>query len=222
MKKYLSFCLLIVTTTIYSQFNDYVPQNPVNEMRDVGVSKQRIYDSRKDWIQNRVTNLVRIIDRLITKEDFPNENINFHKAFLVEKIKSYNSTIGYIDFADNYQYSIIQKDYKNIENYCFRYYDELMLKVESKIGYIGIKIEQTDGFIKINEVIFGSSAWKSNQLEINDRIVKVGQGNESLINIDGMTVDDVRELIIGKKGTFVRLTIQKKDYSYRTIAIMRE
>jgi hypothetical protein len=132
MKKNILFGLLFVTACGYSQFNEYVPQNPVNAMRDVGVYKQRLYDTRKDWIQNRVTGVVRIINRLITTEDFPNENINFHRAFLIEKITNYNNTIGYVDFADNYQFSIIQENYNNIENYCFKYYDQLMSKIDSQ------------------------------------------------------------------------------------------
>ena len=126
MKKIILFGLFFLTTNGYSQFNKYVPQKPVNAMRDIGLYNQRKYDARKDWIQNRVNTLVGIIKILITIESVPDQNISYHRNFLVKKITEYNNTIGYIDFADDYQFSIIQKNYDNIENYYYEYYKQLI------------------------------------------------------------------------------------------------
>jgi hypothetical protein len=222
MKKIILFGLFFLTNYGYSQFNKYVPQNPVNSMRDVGLYNQRKYDVRKDWIQKKVTNLVGIIDHLITIESFPNENISYHRNFLVQKIIAYNKTIGNADFADDYQFSIIQKNYNNIENYYFEYFNYLISQKDLQIGKIGIVIKKVNGDAQISEIIYGGSVWKSNQIEVGDKIVKVAQGDNSLINVDGMTIDDVTELVTGSKGTIVRLTVQRKDFTYKTISVTRE
>jgi C-terminal processing protease CtpA/Prc len=222
MKKIILFGLFFLTSSGYSQYNKYVPQNPINSMRNVGIDKQKKYDVRKDWIQKRVNNLVGIIDNLITMESFPNENISHHRNFLVEKITEYNTSIGYADFADDYQFSLIQKNYNNLEDYYYKYFNYLISKKDSQIGKIGIVMDKVNGQIQISEIIYGGSIWKSNQLEVGDKIVKVAQGDNSLINVDGMTIDDVRELVIGSKGTIVRLTVQRKDFTYKTISVIRE
>lgn len=223
MKKIFTiFTFFLAISFSYSQFNQYVPQNPVNAMRDVGIYKQRVYDSRKEWIQSRIYELIGIINNLITKEKFPTEDVSYHQNFLRDKVVNYNKSIGNIDFADDYQFKNIQNNYDDFEDYFYKYYNWLVSKAESQIGKVGIRMGKYNGYIQIDEIIYGGSAWKSKQFEVNDKIIKVAQGDNSLINVEGMTVNDVRELITGTKGTIVRLTIQKMDSSYRTITLIRE
>ena len=83
-------------------------------------------------------------------------------------------------------------------------------------------MEKVDNYVQITEIIYGGAVWKSNQFEVGDKIIKVAQGENSLINVDGMSSSDVRELITGTKGTMVRLTILKRDFTYKTISLYRE
>ena len=46
-----------ISSSVYSQFNSYVPQNPVRAMRDVGIYKQRLYEERSNWIQQKIYSL---------------------------------------------------------------------------------------------------------------------------------------------------------------------
>lgn len=222
MKRFIISIFLLFSIGSYSQFNQYVPQLPTNAMVNVGIYKQRIYDQRKDWIQGRVNNLIGIIKSLITENNFPNEDINYHRNIMVGKISNYTKTIGYTDFSDDYEFQIIQENFNNIENYYYKYYNQLNEQKASEVGKIGIRMEKVDSYVQITEIIYGGAVWKSNQFEVGDKIIKVAQGENSLINVDGMSSSDVRELITGTKGTMVRLTILKRDFTYKTISLYRE
>src|SRR5690606_31883726 len=55
-----------------------------------------------------------------------------------------------------------------------------------------------------------------------DAIQKVAQGPGEPVLIEGMRIDDAIQLIRGKKGTEVRLTVKKLDGSTKVIPIIRD
>jgi carboxyl-terminal processing protease len=59
-------------------------------------------------------------------------------------------------------------------------------------------------------------------MEDNDIILKVAQKGQPAVDIAGMRVDDVVQLVRGKKGTTVILTVKKKDNSITEIEIVRD
>lgn len=73
---------------------------------------------------------------------------------------------------------------------------------------IGARL-QTDGdYTKVNEILPGGPAEKSNLIHPNDRIIGVAQGAEGeMVDVVGWRIDDVVKLIKGPKGTLVRLQI---------------
>jgi carboxyl-terminal processing protease len=70
--------------------------------------------------------------------------------------------------------------------------------------------------------VVGGPAWKTKKLEDNDIILKVAQQGQAAVDIAGMRVDDVVQLVRGKKGTTVILTVRKKDNSVIDISIERD
>ncbi|MFL5743734.1 MAG: S41 family peptidase [Niastella sp.] len=83
--------------------------------------------------------------------------------------------------------------------------------------------EDEEGHVIIASLDAGGPAWKSNVLAINDQIVKVGQGNEdTLTEVEGMSVKEVARLIRGEKGTVVKLYCRKGDGSIIDVALVRE
>jgi carboxyl-terminal processing protease len=86
---------------------------------------------------------------------------------------------------------------------------------------IGALLGESDGFIKVFDVIPGSPAWIQNILKVEDIILKVGQGDEEPVDIVGMSVVDAARLVRGKKGSRVRLTVKKPDGRIMQIALVR-
>lgn len=88
---------------------------------------------------------------------------------------------------------------------------------------IGARLQQKeDGSIKVSEIIVGSPSFKQGELKAGDEIHKVAQGSNEPVDITNMDMDDAIELIKGKKGTEVRLTVKKPDGSFKVIPIVRD
>jgi carboxyl-terminal processing protease len=86
---------------------------------------------------------------------------------------------------------------------------------------IGAQLKEEDGKIKIVAIITGSPSWKQGDLKAGDEIIKVGQAKAEPVDIQGYDIDDAVELIRGKKGTEVRLTVRRVDGSVKVIPIVR-
>jgi carboxyl-terminal processing protease len=87
---------------------------------------------------------------------------------------------------------------------------------------IGARLQQKDGILKVSEIIVGSPSYKQGELKAGDDILKVAQGAEEAVDITNMDMEDAIELIKGKKGTEVRLTVRKSDNSTKIIPIIRD
>ncbi|MBL7930976.1 MAG: carboxy terminal-processing peptidase [Bacteroidia bacterium] len=87
---------------------------------------------------------------------------------------------------------------------------------------IGARLTQKDGILKVSEIIPGSPSYKQGELKEGDEILKVGQGAAEPVDITNMDMEDAIELIKGKKGTEVRLTVRKSDNSMKVIPIIRD
>lgn len=75
---------------------------------------------------------------------------------------------------------------------------------------IGAQLTIEEEIITIKELINGGPAKKSGQLAANDRILGVAQGETGAMeDVVGWRLDEAVELIRGKRGTTVRLQIQK-------------
>ena len=95
-------------------------------------------------------------------------------------------------------------------------------RMSGKLEGIGARLQKSNDYTKVSELVFGGPAWKQGELEVGDLILKVGQGDEEPIDIVGMRLDNAIEFIKGKKGTTVKLTIKKVDGTIKEIAIVRD
>jgi carboxyl-terminal processing protease len=100
-----------------------------------------------------------------------------------------------------------------------RYFDE---QLSGQFFGIGASLTYEEGNIKVGSLLTGSPAWKSEQVDVGDIIMKVAQGNEQPVELTGYTIEDAVKLIRGKKGTEVKLTLKKKDGTLKTISLIRD
>ncbi len=90
--------------------------------------------------------------------------------------------------------------------------DRFDLAMSGKLEGIGARLQKKNDYITVIEVISGGPAWRSDQIEVGDAILKVTQeGEQDAISIVGMRIDDAVKLIKGPKGTKVTLTIKNVD-----------
>ncbi|MBE7691717.1 carboxy terminal-processing peptidase [Tenacibaculum finnmarkense] len=96
-------------------------------------------------------------------------------------------------------------------------------EMSGKLEGIGARLQKKGMYTHIVELISGGPAWKQGELEPEDIILKVAQGDAEPLDIVGMRLDDAIKFIKGKKGTEVRLTVKKKiDGSTKIIPIIRD
>lgn len=88
---------------------------------------------------------------------------------------------------------------------------------------IGARLQKKLDAVLVNEIISGGPAWRQNELEVGDKILRVRQENEEeAISIAGMRLDDAIKFIKGPKGTKVTLTVKKVDGTVKDITITRD
>ncbi|HZG99475.1 MAG TPA: carboxy terminal-processing peptidase, partial [Flavisolibacter sp.] len=100
-----------------------------------------------------------------------------------------------------------------------RYFDE---QLSGRFSGIGASLQYDEGNIKIASLLTGSPAWKSQQIEVGDLIMKVAQAKDSAVDLTGYVVEDAVKLIRGKKGSEVTLTLKKKDGSLKNVTLTRD
>ncbi|MFM1930096.1 MAG: hypothetical protein RL387_1424 [Bacteroidota bacterium] len=87
---------------------------------------------------------------------------------------------------------------------------------------IGALLGQDDNGVKLVNITPGGPAWKSGQLVANDVIIKIAQGAEEPVDIEGYETTEAVKLIRGSEGTEVRLTIRKPDGTIKVVSLKRE
>jgi carboxyl-terminal processing protease len=101
--------------------------------------------------------------------------------------------------------------------------DRFDQQMSGKLEGIGARLQKRMDYTKIVEVISGGPAWRGEELEVGDIILKVRQENEkAAVSIVGMRIDDAIKLIKGPKGTKVILTLKKVDGTIEDITITRD
>ena len=95
--------------------------------------------------------------------------------------------------------------------------------ISGKLEGIGARLQKKGIYTHVFELVAGGPASKQGDLEPEDIILKVAQGDEEPLDIVGMRLDDAIKFIKGKKGTEVKLTVKKKlDGSIKVISIIRD
>lgn len=119
--------LFSITTSLYSQFNPYVRQIPIEAMRDVGIYKQRLYDERANWIQQKIYKLNNLNESLLNEDKLPADfNTSYHKTKLNNVMVEYVNGIRAYDYSENYIFNSIQDNFRKIEKYYYDYYNQVV------------------------------------------------------------------------------------------------
>lgn len=96
------------------------------------------------------------------------------------------------------------------------------IRMSGRLEGIGATLTEQKGYVKVSRIVPGSASWKQGELKAEDLILKVAQGDAEPVSVVDMRLDDAVQLIRGKKGTEVRLTVKKPDGTILVIPIIRD
>lgn len=100
--------------------------------------------------------------------------------------------------------------------------EEFDLSMTGTLEGIGAVLREEDGYIKVVSIVPGSASWRQKELKAEDKILKVAQGAEEPVDLVEASVNEAVKLIRGRKGTEVRLTVQKPSGRIQIIPIIRD
>ncbi|MBQ0768367.1 MAG: carboxy terminal-processing peptidase [Bizionia sp.] len=101
--------------------------------------------------------------------------------------------------------------------------DRFDQQMSGKLEGIGARLQKKMDYIKVVELISGGPAWRGQEIEVGDLIVKVRQkGEKESVSIVGMRIDDAIKLIKGPKGSQVILTMKKVDGTFKDVELTRD
>jgi carboxyl-terminal processing protease len=100
--------------------------------------------------------------------------------------------------------------------------ENFQINMSLSLEGIGAQLTTEDEFTEVVDVITGGPADVQGILKPKDKIVGVGQGDEDIVDVIGLRIDDVVDLIRGEKGSVVRLEIISGSSSNKVISIVRD
>jgi carboxyl-terminal processing protease len=96
------------------------------------------------------------------------------------------------------------------------------LALTGRLEGTGALLSARDGQIVVAQIVPGSASYRQGELKVGDIIQRVAQADGEPVAVEGLRMDKVVQLIRGKKGTEVRLTVKKPDGSVHVIPIIRD
>ncbi len=149
------------------------------------------------------------------------------------------------DLTERYR-SQLSQILKNDQREAFQYYmDAMTLSIDPHTQYylpqaaenftmnmslqlqgIGAVLTTEDEFTEVVSIVAGGPADMAGELQPNDRITAIAQGDDEFVDVVGWRVDDVVQLIRGEKGSVVRLSVipnnADNDFDRKIISITRD
>jgi carboxyl-terminal processing protease len=86
---------------------------------------------------------------------------------------------------------------------------------------IGLELMDKEGEFVIKSVRPGGMALRSGQVDVNDRIISVSDASGKMIDVTGMPILDVSEMIKGDKGTEVSVGLLKANGQQKVVNLKR-
>lgn len=194
------------TLNKYLSLIDEQSENPANKNKKT----KALLKNKKIKVEKKLT------DAEMRAKAHESVSKRFQKIF--ERLASQDRD----DQLDNF-YNSITAVYDPHTNYLpSKKKEDFDIDITGKLEGIGAVLQEDGSFIKVVQIVPGGPAWRGKELEADDVILSVAQGNKESVDLTDMKVDDAVRYIRGKKGTEVRLTIKKVDNTRKIISIIRD
>ncbi len=100
--------------------------------------------------------------------------------------------------------------------------EDFNIEMSGSFEGIGALLGEREDFIQVMQIIVGGPSWRDQRLEVGDKIIRVGQGDDAPVDVAGIRVTDAVKLIRGKKGTRVAMIVKKPDGRVEKIVLVRD
>jgi len=101
------------------------------------------------------------------------------------------------------------------------FFEDFQIQMQLSLEGIGVALGEEDGYSIVRRIIPGGATDRSKALQPDDRIVSVAEADGEAVDVVDMALRDVVRLIRGKKGTLVRLGVQRGAERLQ-VAIVRD
>jgi carboxyl-terminal processing protease len=155
-------------------------------------------------------------------------NLEVAKEVSEQLMKDYNDRFDYFEKLDeedlfgDYMNALVGVYCPHTEFFPPQKKENFDFSLSGRMEGIGARLQQTEGVIKVAEIVLGSASWKQGELKAEDIVLKVAQENEEAVSVEGVSIKKAVSMIRGKKGTTVKLTVRKPDGRIVEIPIVRD
>lgn len=142
----------------------------------------------------------------LTDKDWEGIQDNLQKRY--DRLYQYINQNKSMDVFQVYMNSFTESFDPHTSYFSPRTAENFKITMSQSLEGIGASLQQDGDFTKVAEVIAGGPAFKSKLIQKDDRIIGVAQGEEGeMVDVIGWRLDEVVQLIRGKKDTKVRLSV---------------
>jgi len=201
---------------------DFSVQEDYSVLRDKEPWPQSEAESNELWRKRVKSDWLRL--KLGGKADAAiRETLDKRYANTLEGVYKFKSDDVFQSFMDAYATSIDpHTDYFGAAASA-----DFNISMKLSLFGIGAVLQDRDDYTTIRELVPGGPAQLSGKLAVGDRITGVGQGKDGAIKeVVGTRLDEVVQMIRGKKGSVVRLDILPADAGadgpHRVVNLVRD
>lgn len=164
------------------------------------------------------------------KEDFKEKSLAAIEKEVRDEVKrsmeenfEFSKDIERLDYFSLYLNSMMAYFDPHTSYFAPQTKDRFDTAMSGKLEGIGARLQKKMDYIKVLEIISGGPAWRSQDVEVGDIIMKVAQENDSVAtSIVGMRISNAVDLIKGPKGTKVILTLKRVDGTIEDVTLTRD
>ncbi|OCP17935.1 MULTISPECIES: carboxy terminal-processing peptidase [unclassified Ensifer] len=208
--------------SLLKQDFDFGAQENYSVLRDKAPWPQSEAESNELWRKRVKSDWLRL--KLGGKTDAAiRETLDKRYANALERAYKYKSDDVFQSFMNAYTTSVDP----HTDYFGAAASDAFNIAMKLSLVGIGAVLQERDDYTTIRELVPGGPAQLSGKLSVGDRITGVGQGKDGAIKeVVGTRLDEVVQMIRGKKGSVVRLDILPADAgadaTHRVVSLVRD
>ena len=194
-------------------------------------SEKELMDRHRQWLKDQVLGrMEELMQRdSVPPADFFNENISAAithvQATALRPVKRLLSDPVRFDneISDAFLSTMASVFDPHSGFFSMAQYEDFVAALSAEDYYFGFVLgEDSRGRVVISALAPGGAAWKSGALRSSDVLLAVRWQNEDLIDLQGLNLDDVNEILSGNTSDELEMTVRSTDGKERRVLLRKE